>query len=72
MCISKTLGTYGGIDILVCNAGINPYHGPMLEVSKTTHLWLISTVLFYFYSDQKLKTLYFQCPEEAWDKASDI
>ncbi|CAN5358342.1 SDR family oxidoreductase [soil metagenome] len=31
--ISGTVKYYGPIDILVCNAAINPYYGPLLDIS---------------------------------------
>ncbi len=30
--IRSTLDTFGGLDILVCNAASNPYYGPLLEI----------------------------------------
>src|SRR4030081_472441 len=31
--ISGTIKHYGKIDILVCNAAVNPYYGPLLDIS---------------------------------------
>lgn len=31
--VSQTLSTYGRVDILVCNAATNPYHGPLTGIS---------------------------------------
>ena len=50
------VATFGRIDILVCNAAVNPYYGPMLEVSQEAYdkimntnvrstLWLCNMVL---------------------------
>lgn len=30
---SETLARFGGIDILVCNAAVNPYYGPLSEIT---------------------------------------
>ena len=54
--ISGTRKHFGQVDILVCNAAVNPYYGPLLEVSdeaydKTmssnvrSNLWLMQLVL---------------------------
>ena len=31
--IAGTIKHYGKIDILVCNAAVNPYFGPLLDIS---------------------------------------
>ena len=31
--IAGTVKQYGGIDILVCNAAVNPYYGPLLDIT---------------------------------------
>ena len=31
--VDKTLDTFGTIDILVCNAAVNPYFGPSADIS---------------------------------------
>jgi NAD(P)-dependent dehydrogenase (short-subunit alcohol dehydrogenase family) len=33
--IEKTLEEFGGLDILISNAAINPHFGPVLEVSQS-------------------------------------
>ena len=54
--IARTREHFGQVDILVCNAAVNPYYGPLLEVSdeaydKTmssnvrSNLWLMQMVL---------------------------
>jgi len=54
--IARTRERFGQVDILVCNAAVNPYYGPLLEVSdeaydKTmnsnvrSNLWLMQLVL---------------------------
>jgi NAD(P)-dependent dehydrogenase (short-subunit alcohol dehydrogenase family) len=54
--VDRTIGQWGRIDILVCNAAVNPYYGPMLEVSEEAYdkimatnvksnLWLCNKVL---------------------------
>jgi len=30
--ISGTTKHYGKVDILVCNAAVNPYYGPLLDI----------------------------------------
>ncbi|MEK9673007.1 MAG: SDR family oxidoreductase [Rhodospirillaceae bacterium] len=30
--VAKTVAAWGGIDILVCNAAVNPHYGPMAEI----------------------------------------
>ena len=36
--IEETISKFGGIDILVSNAGTNPVFGPMLEVTELLHV----------------------------------
>ena len=54
--VDHAMGAYGRIDTLVCNAAVNPYYGPMLEVSLEAYdkimntnvrsnLWLCNMVL---------------------------
>ena len=54
--VDHAMATYGRIDTLVCNAAVNPYYGPMLEVSQEAYdkimttnvrsnLWLCNMVL---------------------------
>ncbi|MFQ5937179.1 MAG: SDR family NAD(P)-dependent oxidoreductase [Acidiferrobacterales bacterium] len=54
--VDKTLEAWGGIDVLVCNAAINPYHGPLTEITDEAYdaimatnvkntLWLCSRVI---------------------------
>ena len=31
--VNAAIQKWGGIDVLVCNAAINPYFGPMLEMA---------------------------------------
>jgi NAD(P)-dependent dehydrogenase (short-subunit alcohol dehydrogenase family) len=31
-CVAETVGRYGGLDVLVNNAGTNPYFGPMIDI----------------------------------------
>ena len=33
--IEKSTAEFGGVDILVCNAAVNPYHGPSIEMPDT-------------------------------------
>ena len=50
------VGTYGGIDVLVCNAAVNPHYGPMATIEESAYdkimntnvksnLWLANMVL---------------------------
>uniref|UniRef100_A0A8C5S2W0 Uncharacterized protein n=1 Tax=Laticauda laticaudata TaxID=8630 RepID=A0A8C5S2W0_LATLA len=42
---------YGGIDILVCNAAVNPFFGNMLDASEERRKrWLISNLFSHFSS----------------------
>jgi NAD(P)-dependent dehydrogenase (short-subunit alcohol dehydrogenase family) len=54
--VDATLSTFGGIDILVCNAAVNPYFGPLAGISDDAYdrimntnvrsnLWLCNMVL---------------------------
>jgi NAD(P)-dependent dehydrogenase (short-subunit alcohol dehydrogenase family) len=54
--VSETKGKYGQIDILVCNAAVNPYYGPMagltddaftkvVDSNIRSNLWLCNLVL---------------------------
>ncbi|MBV9734617.1 MAG: SDR family oxidoreductase [Acidisphaera sp.] len=54
--VDVTLGHWGGIDVLVCNAAVNPYYGPSLQVpddaydrimnsNVRSNLWLCNMVL---------------------------
>ncbi|MEQ9575231.1 MAG: SDR family NAD(P)-dependent oxidoreductase, partial [Rhodospirillales bacterium] len=54
--VAQVMGTWGRIDVLVCNAAVNPYHGPMsgiddgawekiLQVNVTNVLKLCNMVL---------------------------
>ncbi|MCP4327833.1 MAG: SDR family oxidoreductase [Alphaproteobacteria bacterium] len=54
--VERTLAEWGRIDILVCNAAVNPHYGPMLGVSEAAYdkimdtnvkstLWLCNLVL---------------------------
>ncbi|TAN10428.1 MAG: SDR family oxidoreductase [Burkholderiaceae bacterium] len=53
--ISQTEATFGPVDVLVCNAAVNPYYGPMsgipddafskiLQVNIIANNWLVSRV----------------------------
>ena len=33
--VEQTRSAYGSIDVLVCNAGVNPFYGPMSEIPDT-------------------------------------
>ncbi|MDR2239763.1 MAG: SDR family oxidoreductase [Zoogloeaceae bacterium] len=35
--VDKTLSTWGRIDILVCNAAVNPYYGPMAQMPEDVY-----------------------------------
>jgi NAD(P)-dependent dehydrogenase (short-subunit alcohol dehydrogenase family) len=35
MCVAATVSTFGSIDVLVNNAGTNPYYGPMIDLDVT-------------------------------------
>lgn len=67
--IEQTLKDFGGIDILVSNAAINPVFGPALDVIKR-----IGQLFYHLIKSSFvwLSRFYFQCPEDAWDKIFDI
>ena len=35
--VDKTVAQYGGLDILVCNAAVNPYYGPMATMPEDAY-----------------------------------
>ena len=35
--VDRTLQTWGQIDVLVCNAAVNPYFGPLTEISDSAY-----------------------------------
>lgn len=54
--VEATLAAWGRIDVLVCNAAVNPYYGPMAEVTESAYdktmdtnvksnLWLCNMVI---------------------------
>ncbi|MDP6353202.1 MAG: SDR family oxidoreductase [Alphaproteobacteria bacterium] len=54
--VDATVAAYGGIDVLVCNAAVNPYYGPLSEVPESAYdkimdtnvksnLWLCNMVI---------------------------
>lgn len=54
--VKRTLDAFGAIDVLVCNAAVNPYHGPLIDISDEAYdrtmnsnvrsnLWLARLVL---------------------------
>jgi NAD(P)-dependent dehydrogenase (short-subunit alcohol dehydrogenase family) len=54
--VDRTMAEWGQIDILVCNAAINPYYGPLLEITDEafdkimasnvrSNLWLCQMVI---------------------------
>ncbi|MGA9774183.1 MAG: SDR family oxidoreductase [Blastocatellia bacterium] len=54
--VSETKGKYGRIDVLVCNAAVNPYYGPMagltddaftkvVDSNVRSNIWLCNLVL---------------------------
>lgn len=54
--VDKTMEKWGRIDVLVCNAAVNPYYGPLAEISEEAYdkimdtnvkcnLWLCNMVL---------------------------
>jgi NAD(P)-dependent dehydrogenase (short-subunit alcohol dehydrogenase family) len=55
MLVDQTEKAFGGIDVLVCNAAVNPFYGPMSEISDEafrkvmdvnilSNLWLVNRV----------------------------
>jgi len=53
--VDETERIYGGVDVLVCNAAINPYYGPLsgisdeafsktMDVNIRSNLWLVNRV----------------------------
>ncbi len=53
--VDQTEHTYGPVDVLVCNAAVNPYYGPMssitdeafskvMDVNIRSNLWLVNRV----------------------------
>ncbi|HUC06293.1 MAG TPA: SDR family oxidoreductase [Acidimicrobiales bacterium] len=54
-CMAETVARFGGIDVLVNNAGTNPYFGPMLDIDvaraqKTFEVNQLSVVLWTKYA----------------------
>lgn len=54
--VKRTLDAFGAIDVLVCNAAVNPHHGPLIDISDEAYdrtmnsnvrsnLWLARLVL---------------------------
>jgi NAD(P)-dependent dehydrogenase (short-subunit alcohol dehydrogenase family) len=54
--VDRTLAEWGRIDVLVCNAAVNPYYGPLLDISDEafdkimasnvrSNLWLCKMVI---------------------------
>src|ERR1700736_3499053 len=54
--VDRTLAEWGRIDVLVCNAAVNPYYGPLLQITDEafdkimasnvrSNLWLCSMVM---------------------------
>jgi len=54
--VDRTLAEWGRIDVLVCNAAVNPYYGPLLQISDDafdkimasnvrSNLWLCQMVI---------------------------
>ncbi len=41
--VDKTLTHWGHIDVLVCNASINPHHGPLREISDEAYDAIMNT-----------------------------
>ncbi len=41
--VDRTMEHYGRIDVLVCNAAVNPYYGPMLEVTDEAYDKIMGT-----------------------------
>ncbi len=41
--VDKTLAHWGQIDVLVCNAGINPHHGPLRDISDEAYDAIMNT-----------------------------
>ena len=53
--VSEAEATYGAVDVLVCNAAVNPYYGPLagisdealgkvLQVNIVSNVWLVNLV----------------------------
>lgn len=53
--VERTEAAYGSVDVLVCNAAVNPYYGPMseipddaftkvLQVNIVSNMWLVNRV----------------------------
>jgi NAD(P)-dependent dehydrogenase (short-subunit alcohol dehydrogenase family) len=53
--VEQTEAAYGSVDVLVCNAAVNPYYGPMseipddaftkvLQVNIVSNMWLVNRV----------------------------
>lgn len=41
--VDKSLEHFGRIDVLVCNAAVNPYYGPMLDVTEDAYDKIMNT-----------------------------
>ena len=55
--IDRTLEKFGGIDILVSNAGTNPTFGPILNVSSLNNIKKFSELWCYHRTQQALKRI---------------
>lgn len=59
----KTVKKYGGIDIFVSNAAVNPSFGPLFDVIY--FLYLITSLDYFKYS------YYIKIDESSWEKIFD-
>ena len=61
--VAGTIKQYGGLDILVCNAAVNPYYGPLLGIRDETFDKIMG-------SQRQEQPLALQAHHPAWPSAA--